>query len=73
MCDHGGSDNRDLLAALDAAADLLRTAGRLPLGGAVSDGALTQAVQKLEALNRIAQGQKMRAVRELEQRQAHRG
>ena len=73
MCGYGGSDNRDLLAALDAAADLLRAAGRLPLGGAVSDGALTQAVQKLEALSRIAQGQKMRAVRELEQRQAHRG
>ena len=73
MCEHGGSDNRDLLATLDAAADLLRAAGRMPLSASVGDTELTQAVQKLEAVARIAQGQKMRAVGELEQRQAHRG
>jgi len=70
MCD---TEHRDLLTALDAAADLLRAAGQLPLGGAVGDGALTRAVQKLEAIGRIAQGQKLRAVGELAQREAHRG
>ena len=73
MCEHGGTDNRDLLGMLDAAADMLRAAGRFPLGGAVADVALTQAVQKLEALARIAQGQKLGVVAEIAQREAHRG
>ena len=73
MCDHGGTDNRDLLGTLDAAADLLRAAGRVPLDGGVSDVELTQAVQKLEALARIAQGQKLGVVAEIAQREAHRG
>ena len=73
MCEHGGTDNRDLLGMLDAAADLLRAAGRVPLSSAVVDVALTQAVQKLEALARIAQGQKLGVVAEIAQREAHRG
>ena len=73
MCGYGGSDNRDLLGGLRGALDALRAAADVPLGGAVADVELTQAVQLLEAVVRVAKGRQGAVVREIAQRQAHRG
>ena len=73
MCDHGGSDNRDLLGRLRGALDALRAAADVPLGGAVADVELTHALQLLEAVVRVAKGRQGAVVREIASRQAHRG
>ncbi|HWH33322.1 MAG TPA: DUF222 domain-containing protein, partial [Egibacteraceae bacterium] len=74
MCSTQGSDeSAGPLPLLQQAAELLRQAGSLPLGGAVSDVELTQAVQCLEALGRMAESRKCAVVREIEQRHAARG
>ncbi|HWH32701.1 MAG TPA: DUF222 domain-containing protein, partial [Egibacteraceae bacterium] len=63
----------DLHGLLDVAERALRRAKTLPLGGAVDDVALTQAVQRLEAVSRVAESHKCAVVGEIEQRHAARG
>jgi len=72
MCSTEGPEG-DALGLVDQALGLLRAAGRRPLGGAVSDVALTQLMQKLEAAVRIARGHQSAVVTEIADRQAHRG
>jgi hypothetical protein len=72
MCSSDGLEG-DALGLVDQALGLLRAAGRRPLGGAVSDVALTQLMQKLEAAVRVARGHQSAVVAEIADRQAHRG
>src|SRR5687768_12662478 len=74
MCSTGeiGGGAR-LLDVLEQAAAQLRGTTDLPLGSAVSDVQLTQAVQRLEAIGRIAAGQKLRLVAEIDRRHAYLG
>jgi hypothetical protein len=63
----------DLTVCLDVAEAALRRVGSLPTGSAVTDGSLTAAVQRLEALARMCQGHKLTLVQEMAEREAHRG
>lgn len=73
MCEHQDFDELDIGGLLDVAEAALRRISKLPLGGAVADVALTRCVQRLEAVTRVAQGNKFALVAEIAQRQAHRG
>ena len=74
MCStHEVTGSAALLDVLEQAATQLRATTDLPLGSAVSDVQLTQAVQRLEAIGRIAAGQKLRLVAEIDRRHAYLG
>ena len=60
-------------ALLETAAGALRALEPIVLDGAVADVELTQWTQRLEAIGRIATGQKLRLVAEIEKRHAYLG
>jgi NAD-dependent dihydropyrimidine dehydrogenase PreA subunit len=74
MCStHEIADGAGLLDVLEQTAGQLRAAAGLPLGGAVSDAQLTQAMQRLEAIGRIVTGHKLAVVAEIDRRHAYLG